>query len=95
MPVMIKTFAHKGLKLFFETGFTAKIQARHEKRLRNMLAVLNAASEIKDVDLPGYRLHSLSGALKGMWSITVNGNWRIIFKFENGNAYIVNYVDYH
>ncbi len=92
---MIKTFAHKGLQLFFETGSTARIQAKHKTRLHRMLAVLDAACEVGDIDLPGYKLHSLSGKQKGMWSVRVNGNWRIIFRFEDGNAHVVNYVDYH
>lgn len=92
---MIKTFAHKGLKAFFETGSKAGIQAKHAKRLRNMLATLNSANNTKDMNLPGYDLHRLKGHLKGTWSVTVNGNWRIIFRFEDCNAYVVDYVDYH
>ncbi len=59
------------------------------------LAALDTAHAIEDLDIPGYRLHPLKGNRKGIWSITVNGNWRIIFKFEDGNAYIVDYLDYH
>ena len=60
-----------------------------------ILAALDSAHEIDDMDLPGFRLHPLKGKLKGIWSVTVSGNWRITFEFENGNAHIVNYEDYH
>ena len=59
------------------------------------LAALNTATGIKDMDIPGYRLHKLKGARKTIWSISVSGNWRITFSYEDGNAYIVNYEDYH
>ena len=59
------------------------------------LAALDTAQYIEDIDIPGYRLHQLKGKLKGVWSITVSGNWRITFKFSDGNTYIVNYEDYH
>ncbi|CAA0114010.1 Endoribonuclease HigB [BD1-7 clade bacterium] len=92
---MIKSFKHKGLQRFFESGSTRGIQTKHVNRLRMQLAALDTAQEIEDVDLPGYRLHQLKGSRKETWSITVNGNWRVTFEFENGNAYIVNYEDYH
>jgi len=92
---MIRSFKHKGLRLFFETGSTAGIQNKHRERLRLQLAALNTAVVPEDMDLPGYRLHKLAGDRKQIWSITVNGNWRITFEFEHGNAYIVNYEDYH
>ena len=92
---MIKSFRHKGLQKFFETGRTAGIQNKHKQRLRMILAALDSAHEIDDMDLPGFRLHPLKGKLKGIWSVTVSGNWRITFEFENGNAHIVNYEDYH
>lgn len=92
---MIKTFKHKGLKLFFDSGKTSGIQAKHAKKLRLQLAALDTATAIDDMDLPGYKLHELKGDKKGIWSITVNGNWRITFEFKNGDAYIVNYEDYH
>lgn len=92
---MIKDFKHKSLKIFFEKGSLAGIQAKPKKKLRNQLAALDTALFISDMDLPGYKLHSLKGSKKNIWSITVNGNWRITFEFENGNAYIVNYEDYH
>jgi proteic killer suppression protein len=92
---MIKTFKHKGLKKFFETGSKAGIQDKHERRLRMQLAAIDTASVIEDVDLPGFKLHQLKGNRDGIWSITVNGNWRVTFEFKDGNAYILNYEDYH
>ena len=92
---MIKSFKHKGLERFFETGSTRGIQTKHSTKLRMQLSAMDTAQTIEDVDVPGYRLHSLKGTRKGLWSITVNGNWRVTFKFTDGNAYIVNYEDYH
>jgi toxin HigB-1 len=92
---MIKSFKHKGLEAFFATGSTRGIQAAHSKKLRMQLAALDTAKGIEDLDIPGYRLHPLKGDRKGIWSITVNGNWRIMFEFTAGDAYIINYEDYH
>ncbi|KAE9528453.1 type II toxin-antitoxin system RelE/ParE family toxin [Testudinibacter aquarius] len=92
---MIKSFKHKGLEKFFTTGSTAGIQAKHANKLRIQLTALNNAKQAEDMNAPPWKLHSLKGNLKGHWSITVNGNWRITFKFENGHAEIVDYQDYH
>jgi proteic killer suppression protein len=92
---MIKSFNHKGLKLFFEKGALSGIQAKHHKKLRLQLSALHTAQCIEDMDLPGYNLHPLKGQRKDFWSITVNGNWRVTFVFEDGDAYVVNYEDYH
>ena len=92
---MIKSFKHKGLENFYASGSTKGIQAKHAKKLRMQLAALDTAHLVEDLDIPGYRLHQLKGSLKGLWSITVNANWRITFKFTDGNVYIVNYEDYH
>ena len=92
---MIKSFKHKGLKLFFESGNTSGIQTTHSKKIRLQLTALDTSTGIEDMNLPGYNLHELKGNKKGIWSITVNGNWRITFQFEQGDAYIVNYEDYH
>lgn len=92
---MIKSFKHKGLKKFFETGTTAGIDAKQSRKISTRLAVLNEARTIEDINLPGFYLHSLTGDRNGLWSITVTGNWRITFEFFDGNAYIVNYEDYH
>ena len=92
---MIKSFKHKGLEEFFNSGSTRGTQAAHAKKLRMPLAALDTAVAIEDMNIPGYRLHPLTGDRKGLWSITVNGNWRVTFEFTDGNASIVNYEDYH
>ncbi|OLO08030.1 peptidase [Salinicola sp. MH3R3-1] len=92
---MIRSFKHKGLAKFFESGSTAGIQAAHAKRLRLILGRLNAATGAEDMDLPGLRLHKLSGNRTDVWSVTVSGNWRVTFRFNDGDAEIVNYEDYH
>jgi toxin HigB-1 len=92
---MIKSFRHKGLKRFYATGSTAGIQAPHARRLRMQLAALDTAVQISDMDIPGFVLHPLKGKEKGRWSIRVSGNWRLIFEFRDGNAYVLDYEDYH
>lgn len=92
---VIKSFKHKGLAEFFDSGSTRGIQAAHARKLRMQLAAMDTATVIEDMNIPGYRLHPLKGDRKGLWSITVNGNWRVTFGFTDGNAYIVNYEDYH
>ncbi|OGT77866.1 MAG: Killer protein [Gammaproteobacteria bacterium RIFCSPLOWO2_02_FULL_56_15] len=92
---MIKSFRHKGLRRFFETGSTAGIQATHAQKIRLELTALETASTIEDMAVPGFHLHPLKGSRKGQWSITVSGNWRITFEFRDGNAYLLDYEDYH
>lgn len=92
---MIKSFAHKGLEKFFLTGSAAGIQPKHRDKLQRILSYLHRARTVKDMDLPGFRLHALKGDMRHLWSVTVNANWRIVFRFEDGNAYIVDYMDYH
>jgi proteic killer suppression protein len=92
---VIKTFSHKGLEKFYETGSTAGIQPGHRKKLRLQLAALDTAQNIEDMDIPGFRLHSLKGNRKDHWAIDVSGNWRMTFRFADGNAYLINYEDYH
>jgi len=92
---MIKSFEHKGLKNFFATGTTKGVQAIHVARLNDLLTALNAMTQIEDLNAPSFRLHRLKGNKKELWSITVQANWRITFKFENGDVYVVNYTDYH
>ena len=92
---MIKSFRHKGLRQLFETGSTSGVQASHVKRLRMQLVALDTAKVIADMDVPGFRLHRLKGALQARWSVSVNGNWRITFEFKDGNAYVRDYEDYH
>lgn len=92
---MIISFQHKGLRLFFETESTKGIQADHAKRLKRMLALMDRASAPADLDIPGWRLHPLKGELAGYWSLTVSGNWRVIFRFIGRDIELVNYLDYH
>lgn len=93
--VMINSFRHKGLRKFFETGNAAGVQASHAKRLRMQLAALDSAQTIDDMGIPGFSLHPLKGAMRGRWAISVNGNWRLTFEFKDGNAYVLDYEDYH
>jgi proteic killer suppression protein len=92
---MVKSFAHKGLERFFLTGSKAGIRAMHASRLQLLLALLDQAKQVSDVDAPGLRLHALQGDLQGFWSITVQANWRIIFRYESGDVYLTDYLDYH
>ena len=92
---MIKSFKHKGLRAFFESGSSKGIQSSHSKKLRMQLAALNTASSVDDIDIPGYSLHPLKGNRKGIWSISVSGNWRLTFEFTDGNVFILDYEDYH
>ena len=92
---MILSFRHKGLKRFFESGIVAGIQPHHAKRLRMLLAALDTAQSIEDMDIPGFRLHPLKGESRGRWSVWVNGNWRVTFEFKDGQAYVLDYEDYH
>ena len=91
----IKTFKHKGLKSFFESGIKARIKAAHANKIRRILDRLNSAAEVKDMNAPGYDFHPLKGELAGFYSVHVNGNWTIIFQFENGDARNVDLIDYH
>lgn len=95
LSCMIKSFKHKGLKKFFFTGSTAGIQANHANKLRLQLAAVDTATVIDDVNILGFKLHPLKGDREGVWSISVSGNWRVTFEFRDGNAYILNYEDYH
>ncbi len=92
---MVKSFRHKGLKRFYESGSAAGIQPPHARRLRMQLAALDTAHRIEDMDVPGFRLYPLKGAEKGRWSVWVNGNWRLTFEFLNGDAHVLDYEDYH
>ncbi|MDE1197880.1 MAG: type II toxin-antitoxin system RelE/ParE family toxin [Pseudomonas sp.] len=92
---MIRTFRHKGLKAFFQTGTTKGIRADHAKRLVQILGLLDLAMDANDMNLPGFDLHPLKGNLVEYWSVSVNGNWRIIFRFIEGHAELVDYLDYH
>jgi proteic killer suppression protein len=93
--VAIRTFKHKGLKKLFDSGSKAGIQAAHANRIGRMLDRLNSATDVQDMNAPGYDFHPLKGDRKGFYSIHVNGNWTIIFRFEHGEAKDVDLVDYH
>ena len=92
---MIRSFRHKGLARFFETGSKAGIQSAHAERLRLILGRLNAAVKAEDMGLPGLRLHPLKGERKGTWVVWVSGNWRVTFRFVGADAEVVDYEDYH
>lgn len=92
---MIKSLRHRGLRRLFENGDAVGINPALLKRVEDILTVLDAAETSADLNLPGYRLHPLKGDLKGLWSITVSGNWRVVFRFEGGNAFDVDLTDYH
>lgn len=92
---MIKSFAHKGLEIFFRTGNTKGIQSKHARRLGMVLDLLDNAADALDMNFPGARLHRLKDDMNGLWSVTISGNWRITYRFEDGNVYIVDYQDYH
>ena len=94
---MIKSFMFKGLELFLKTGSTKGIQAIYVKRLRLILKCLNNLQCFKEIDFPSARLHELKGNMKGLWSITIQANWRITFRYDKitSDVYIVDYQDYH
>jgi len=92
---MIVSFRHKGLKQLFERGNRRGVNPQHVEKIENILGLLAVAEKIEDMDVHSFRLHPLSGDLKGFWSVTVRANWRIIFRFENGNAFEVDLLDYH
>jgi proteic killer suppression protein len=92
---VIKTFRHKGLEKFFDTGSKAGIQPAHAARLRLQLARLDAAKGPGDMNLPGWKFHPLGGNLAGYFAVTVNKNWRLTFTFEGEDAVLLDYQDYH
>jgi proteic killer suppression protein len=92
---MILSFKHKGLKRLFECDDPSRIAADLIHKVENILATLDAAEDLQSMDLPGYRLHPLKGDRKGFWAVTVRANWRIVFRFENGDAFDVELIDYH
>ena len=92
---MIVRFRHAGLERFFKTGSAAQVQPAHRRRLKLVLTALNTAQQPRDMGLPGLDLHPLKGELLGFWSVSVSGNWRVIFCFEGSNASDVDYLDYH
>jgi len=92
---VIKSFRHKGLQRFFESGSKAGIKTQHERRLRLMLSRLDDATKPSDMDAPGWKLHPLKGEMKGSWSVWVDASWRLTFMFEGNDAVLVDYDDYH
>ncbi|MCA4900751.1 MAG: type II toxin-antitoxin system RelE/ParE family toxin [Bacteroidota bacterium] len=92
---MIESFQNKELRKFYEKGVRSGLNQSHIARIRRILTQLEAAHELKDLEEPAFGLHPLHGNLKGFWAKEVSGNWRIIFRFENGKAYDIDYLDYH
>ncbi len=92
---MIKSFRHKGLRKFFLDGTKKGVQPKHAEKLADILDLLDAANEVRDMRFPSSDLHPLKGDLRGFWSVRISGNWRVIFRFENGDAFEVDYIDYH
>ena len=92
---MIVDFAHKELKQFFEKGNAKGIDPSHARKLKRQLHKLNTAAHVKDMNVPGWRLHPLKGDRKGTWAVDVSGSWRLTFNFREGNASKVNYEQYH
>jgi proteic killer suppression protein len=92
---MIRGFRHTGLRRLYEKGETKGVRQDHVEKLENILAALNVSRKPDDMNLPGFGLHPLKGDLKGIWSVTVRANWRVIFRFKDGNARDVDLTDYH
>lgn len=92
---MIKSWRHKGLKLFYDTGSTAKIQHKHAGKLHDILQALDFATAPQQMNFPGLDFHPLKGNLKKFYSVKVDANWRVTFTFENKDAILIDYIDYH
>jgi proteic killer suppression protein len=95
MYIVIKSFRHKGLQKLYDTGGKQGVKPEHTKRLRLIIARLDACQSPQDMDLPGLNLHPLKGEYKGYWAVSVSGNWRVIFRFEDNRAVDIDYLDYH
>ena len=93
--LVIASFKHRGLKRLYEYDDHRGVSAAHVPKIKRILARLDEAARIQDMGLPGFGLHPLKGAFKGSWAVWLSGNWRIVFRFENGNAYDVDLTDYH
>lgn len=91
----IKSFKHRGLKKYFESRNRSGIQPSHARRICLILDLLDGAAEVRDMNFPGSDFHPLKGKLKDFYSVHVNGNWTIIFRFVNGEAHDVDLIDYH
>jgi proteic killer suppression protein len=92
---MIRRIRHRGLRRLYEEDSSRGLNADHTEKIRRILARLDRASKPEHMDLPGWRLHLLKGDLAGYWSVTVQANWRIIFRFEDSDVTDVDYMDYH
>ena len=92
---MIRRFRHRGLKRLYERDDRSGVNGAHVARLERILTLLDVAQRPADIDLPGYRLHPLKGERKGEWSLSVSGNWRVTFRFDEGDVTDLNYEDYH
>jgi proteic killer suppression protein len=92
---VIRSIRHKGLKRLYEDDDHRGVVSQHADRLRDILVRLDASATVADMDLPGFRLHRLKGGMKGFWAVTVRANWRVIFRFADGDAFDVDYLDYH
>jgi toxin HigB-1 len=92
---MIRSFRHKGLKRLYDDDDPRGVNAEHVEKVRDILVRLDAAVVIADMDMPGFKLHPLKGDRKGFWAVTVRANWRVIFRFDDGDAQDVDYIDYH
>ena len=92
---MLRTIRHRGLKRLYEKGDGSKLRTAQVHRIKDVLAHLDVALKPSEMDFPGYRLHRLKGDLKDVWSVNISGNWRITFRFEDGDAFDVDLVDYH
>ena len=92
---MIRSIRHKGLKRLYEDDNPRGVIGEHAEKLRDILARLDAAGDVSDLDLPGFRLHPLKGEFKGFWAVTVRANWRVVFRSTDSEALDVDYVDYH
>ena len=92
---MIRSIRHRGLKRLHEEDDPRGVLREHTAKLRDILARLDAAATVSDMDLPGFRLHALKGSFKGFWAVTVRANWRVIFRLVEGEAADVDYIDYH
>ncbi|CAB4955894.1 unannotated protein [freshwater metagenome] len=92
---VIVSFSHKGLQALYERDSIKGVPAAHAPKLRRVLSVLGVAEGPRDLDLPGFRTHPLSGKLAEHWSVWVNGNWRVTFRFIGGDVELVDYQDYH
>ena len=92
---MIRSFRHRGLKRLYERGETGQVRADQLRRIEDILGRLDSAASPQVMNLPGYGLHPLKGDLRGYWSVKVSGNWRIIFRFQDGDALDLDLIDYH